>query len=68
MADNQSIAEDGPLVTERLFELLGRIPTGGRQIHEANIVATTFDAAWLPAVCMIRMSYRSAQSNDAREK
>ena len=34
------IAEDGPATTEHLLELICRFPTGGRQIHDANIVAT----------------------------
>ncbi len=34
------IAEDGPEVTERLLALVEQIPIGGKQIHDANIVAT----------------------------
>jgi predicted nucleic acid-binding protein len=34
------IAEDGHAVTARLLSLLASIPCGGRQIHDANIVAT----------------------------
>lgn len=34
------IAEDGPEVTTRLVALLEQIPIGGKQIHDANIVAT----------------------------
>ena len=34
------ILEDGPAVTELLVELCRDIPAGGRQIHDANIVAT----------------------------
>ena len=34
------IAEDGPEVTEHLLEILEQIPVGGRQLHDANIVAT----------------------------
>lgn len=34
------IAEDGPEVTERLLALVEQIPMGGKQIHDANIVAT----------------------------
>lgn len=33
-------AEDQDLVTQQLFLLLEQIPTGGKQIHDANIVAT----------------------------
>ena len=35
-----TVLEDGPLVTERLFALCREIPVGGRQLHDANIVAT----------------------------
>lgn len=35
-----TIAEDGPTVTAGLLALLGAIPMGGKQIHDANIVAT----------------------------
>lgn len=34
------VAEDSPAVTARLLALIERIPTGGKQIHDANIVAT----------------------------
>ena len=34
------IAEDGPTVTANLLTLLGTIPLGGKQVHDANIVAT----------------------------
>ena len=34
------IAEDSAQVTERLLDLLQRFPTGGKQVHDANIVAT----------------------------
>jgi len=34
------VAEDGPAITEHLLELIHRFPTGGRQVHDANIVAT----------------------------
>jgi predicted nucleic acid-binding protein len=34
------IAEDGPDVTERLLKLLERVAVGGKQVHDANIVAT----------------------------
>lgn len=34
------ILEDGPLVTTLLIELCRAVPMGGRQIHDANIVAT----------------------------
>lgn len=35
-----SIAEDSPAVMEKLLELIGQIPIGGKQVHDANIVAT----------------------------
>ncbi|MFB2980581.1 type II toxin-antitoxin system VapC family toxin [Microseira sp. BLCC-F43] len=34
------VAEDNPQVTERLLTLIEQIPIGGRQVHDANIVAT----------------------------
>lgn len=34
------IAEDTAVVTARLLDLLTTIPVGGKQIHDANIVAT----------------------------
>ena len=34
------IAEDGPVGTEKLLAILATIPVGGRQIHDANIMAT----------------------------
>ena len=34
------IAEDGPAVFDRLCRLLEDYPTSGRQVHDANIVAT----------------------------
>ena len=34
------ILEDGPAVTETLITLCREVPVGGRQIHDANIVAT----------------------------
>ena len=37
---NFEILEDGPEVTELLVTLCTEIPIGGRQIHDANIVAT----------------------------
>jgi predicted nucleic acid-binding protein len=37
---NFSIAEDGPDVTSKLLEILKSFPVGGKQIHDANIVAT----------------------------
>lgn len=34
------VAEDGPGVTAHLLKLLSAIPCAGKQIHDANIVAT----------------------------
>jgi predicted nucleic acid-binding protein len=34
------VAEDGPQVTARLLELMGQLSIGGKQVHDANIVAT----------------------------
>ena len=33
-------AEDQDVVTQQLFLLLDQLPTGGKQVHDANIVAT----------------------------
>ncbi len=33
------VAEDGPAVTATLLQLISQTPVGGRQIHDANIVA-----------------------------
>lgn len=40
LATRFRIAEDGPTVTAQLLGLLATIPVGGRQVHDANIVAT----------------------------
>ena len=34
------VLEDGPIVTENLLTLCREVSVGGRQIHDANIVAT----------------------------
>ena len=34
------MVEDGPSVTVELLNLLSTIPCGGKQVHDANIVAT----------------------------
>ena len=34
------IAEDGQAVTDQFLMLLGSVPVGGKQVHDANIVAT----------------------------
>ncbi|MDZ7959760.1 MAG: type II toxin-antitoxin system VapC family toxin [Aulosira sp. DedQUE10] len=34
------VAKDGSQVTERLLTLMETIPSGGKQVHDANIVAT----------------------------
>ena len=34
------VAEDGPRVTTMLLQILGQYPSGGKQVHDANIVAT----------------------------
>ncbi|MEH1908040.1 MAG: type II toxin-antitoxin system VapC family toxin [Nostoc sp.] len=34
------LVEDNLLVTERLLTLMEEIPSGGKQVHDANIVAT----------------------------
>ena len=37
---NFEVLEDGPAVTESLIALCREVAVGGRQIHDANIVAT----------------------------
>lgn len=34
------VAESGPGVTERLIQLMTEVKVGGKQVHDANIVAT----------------------------
>ncbi len=43
------LAEDGPAVTERLLELIEEVEVGGKQIHDANVVATML-ASGIPAL------------------
>ncbi len=40
MARRLPVLEDGPEVTEMFIRLCREVPVGGRQIHDANIVAT----------------------------
>lgn len=40
LSENFEILEDGPAITETLIALCRQVPVGGRQIHDANIVAT----------------------------
>ena len=40
LMDAFEILEDGPVVTDLLVELCREVSVGGRQIHDANIVAT----------------------------
>ena len=40
LAANFMVLEDGPLVTATLIELCRDVPVAGKQIHDANIVAT----------------------------
>ena len=40
LAATFQMLEDGPLVTEALVALCRDVPVAGRQIHDANIVAT----------------------------
>ena len=35
-----NVAEDTPDIFRRLTELLAQVPTGGKQVHDANLVAT----------------------------
>lgn len=38
--NDYTIVEDNPFVLDHLIELLQKIPTSGKQVHDANIVAT----------------------------
>ena len=40
LLDSFEVLEDGPFVTESLLSLCQEVSVGGRQIHDANIVAT----------------------------
>ena len=40
LMDIYHVLEDGPAVTETLIRLCREVSVGGRQIHDANIVAT----------------------------
>ena len=40
LMDAFQMLEDGPVVTDLLIELCREVSVGGRQIHDANIVAT----------------------------
>ena len=50
------IAEESSQTTEILLDLLGKFPTGGKQIHDANIVAT-----------MLSVGVRSLLTNNAAD-
>ncbi len=39
-AEAFEVLEDGPTVTDRLVELCREVNVGGKQVHDANIVAT----------------------------
>lgn len=40
LRDRFDVLEDGPQVTEQLLALCREVPVSGRQVHDANIVAT----------------------------
>ena len=40
LVDTFEVLEDGPVVTDWLVSLCRDVPVGGRQFHDANIVAT----------------------------
>lgn len=44
-----NLADDNAEITERLLHLIELVPTGGKHIHDANIVATmlTYDITHL---------------------
>lgn len=35
-----AVADESPAVTDQLLQLLRDIPLGGKQVHDANIIAT----------------------------
>jgi predicted nucleic acid-binding protein len=43
------LAEEGSVVTEKLLELIEGVNIGGKQIHDANVVATML-ASGIPAL------------------
>lgn len=43
------LAEEGPAVTETLLELIEKVEIGGKQIHDANVVATML-ASGIPSL------------------
>jgi hypothetical protein len=40
LIDQFEVADDTAAVTGQLLELMGNYPIGGKQVHDANIVAT----------------------------
>ena len=38
-----NVAEDGPNVFDRLLQLLAAYPGGGKQVHDAKLVATMLE-------------------------
>lgn len=44
LLDSFELLEDGPRVMERLLALCREVPAAGRQVHDANIVATMLEA------------------------
>ena len=40
LADIYTVLEDGPAITNRLLQLVLGFPTRGKQVHDANLVAT----------------------------
>ena len=40
LRDTFDVLEDGPQVTEQLLDLCRAVPVSGKQVHDANIVAT----------------------------
>lgn len=44
LLDSFELLEDGPRVMERLLALCREVPVAGRQVHDANIVATMLEA------------------------
>lgn len=65
LASDFSIAEDGPPVTEHLATLLHDTVIGGKQVHDANIVATML-AAGIPTLLTANAAGSSASRTWSR--
>lgn len=46
------VADDTPAVTQQLLNLIRQYPVGGKQVHDANIVATVTGSLAVSAICV----------------